>query len=335
MTRKSTGKGRPRSAVLRSKGEIQAEIPLAPEKIPESVEELEGHLAAAGYLTPLLEELGDRAVCQHGRLVLARKGQRPAWALNSWQSLTLLPIQSVRDGARQLRAIQRNWVPYPVHLHRRSALLQDALPYISAKPVHFPAPPPSAPLGTFTLLDKNVVLASPRCSSIFPNGEARFEEDRVGPASRAYLKLWEALTLAGEMPTPGQRCLDLGASPGGWTWVLARLGAEVTAVDKAPLAPRVSKLQNVTALKASAFSLDPESVGTVDWVFSDIACYPEKLLELVTRWMNALPQARFVCSVKFQGPTDHSTAARFTQIPGSRLLHLHHNKHELTWIKLA
>jgi 23S rRNA (cytidine2498-2'-O)-methyltransferase len=24
----------------------------------------------------------------------------------------------------------------------------------------------------------------------------------------------------------------------------------------------------------------------------------------------------------------------FAAIPGSRLLHLHHNKHELTWVKL-
>lgn len=335
MPRKATGKGRPRSAVLRAQGEERPELPLAPADIPTDVEDLAGHLAAPGYLTPLLEELGDRAVCQHGRLVLARKGPQPAWALNSWLSLRLLPIQSIKDGARQLRAIQRNWVPYPVHLHRRCALLQDALPHISAKPLQFPAPAPSAPLGTFTLLDKNVVLAGPTCSSPFPNGEARFEEDRVGPASRAYLKLWEALTVAGEMPAAGRRCLDLGASPGGWTWVLAKLGADVLAVDKAPLAPRVSKLHNVTTLKASAFSLQPDSVGKVDWIFSDIACYPEKLLSLVTTWLQACPQAHFVCSIKFQGPTDHATAAQFAQIPGSRLMHLHHNKHELTWIRLA
>jgi 23S rRNA (cytidine2498-2'-O)-methyltransferase len=42
-----------------------------------------------------------------------------------------------------------------------------------------------------------------------------------------------------------------------------------------------------------------------------------------------------VCTLKFQGPTDHETARRFAAIPGSRLMHLHHNKHELTWIKLG
>jgi 23S rRNA (cytidine2498-2'-O)-methyltransferase len=29
-----------------------------------------------------------------------------------------------------------------------------------------------------------------------------------------------------------------------------------------------------------------------------------------------------------------ATAQRFAAIPDSRLIHLHHNKHELTWIRL-
>ena len=33
--------------------------------------------------------------------------------------------------------------------------------------------------------------------------------------------------------------------------------------------------------------------------------------------------------------TDFDAQARFAAIPGSRLLHLHHNKHELTWLRLA
>jgi 23S rRNA (cytidine2498-2'-O)-methyltransferase len=39
----------------------------------------------------------------------------------------------------------------------------------------------------------------------------------------------------------------------------------------------------------------------------------------------------FVCTLKFQGATDHDTIAAFAAIPGSRLFHAHHNKHELTW----
>jgi len=84
----------------------------------------------------------------------------------------------------------------------------------------------------------------------------------------------------------------------------------------------------------SAFALDPRTVGSVDWLFSDVVCYPKRLLTLVQKWLAARSVRRFVCTVKFQGATDFETARRFAAIPGSRLLHLHHNKHELTWLKL-
>ena len=46
------------------------------------------------------------------------------------------------------------------------------------------------------------------------------------------------------------------------------------------------------------------------------------------------PSRNFVCTLKFQAETDHATAAKFAAIPGSRLMHLSCNKHELTWAKL-
>jgi 23S rRNA (cytidine2498-2'-O)-methyltransferase len=219
--------------------------------------------------------------------------------------------------------------------HRRAALIAEQLPKVSAKPLVFGAPAPQAPLGSWTLLDPDTVLASPRCSSPFPNGEASFVEDRQAPPSRAYLKLWELFTLLGERPGPGERCLDLGSSPGGWTWVLQRLGADVISVDKAPLDPRVAALPGVEVRRESAFGLTPKSVGGINWLFSDVVCYPERLLGLVERWLAAANCRRFVCTIKFQGSTDHETTRRFAAIPGSRLLHLHQNKHELTWIRLG
>jgi len=36
--------------------------------------------------------------------------------------------------------------------------------------------------------------------------------------------------------------------------------------------------------------------------------------------------------VKFQGETDHDSATAFAAIPGAKVLHLHHNKHELTFV---
>jgi 23S rRNA (cytidine2498-2'-O)-methyltransferase len=184
------------------------------------------------------------------------------------------------------------------------------------------------------LLDANTVLAAPHCTSVFPNGEVHFLEDHTRPPSRAYLKLWEALTIAGQRPGPGDLCLDLGSSPGGWTWVLARLGARVISVDKAPLAPAVARMRGVEYRAESAFALDPVALGPIDWLFSDVVCYPARLLALVERWLSRGACRRFVCTVKFQGATDHETAARFAAIPGSALRHLVHNKHELTWTKL-
>jgi 23S rRNA (cytidine2498-2'-O)-methyltransferase len=176
------------------------------------------------------------------------------------------------------------------------------------------------------------LLAAGHCSSPFANGEVSFVEDKTGPPNRAYLKLWEALVRLRRWPRPGERCLDLGASPGGWTWVLARLGAEVIAVDKAPLDPRVAGMPGVSWRGESAFALDPASVGAVDWLCSDIVCYPARLLRLVETWRSAALVRNFVCTIKFQGETDHDSAAAFAAIPEAQVLHLHHNKHELTFL---
>ncbi|MGH7058751.1 MAG: SAM-dependent methyltransferase, partial [Stellaceae bacterium] len=219
-------------------------------------------------------------------------------------------------------------------LYRRAVLIQQQLPPVSAKPLVFGEPAPTAPLGSWTLLDRGTILAAPRCTSPFANGEAHFVEDREGPPSRAYLKLWEALTLIGRRPQPGERCLDLGASPGGWSWALQRIGAKVISIDKAPLDQEIANLPGIAFRLESAFGLDPRAVGPIDWLFSDIVCYPARLLALVERWLAAGACRHFVCTIKFQGETDHETARRFAAIPGSQLRHLHHNRHELTWSKL-
>ena len=74
-----------------------------------------------------------------------------------------------------------------------------------------------------------------------------------GSCSRASFKLSEALA---EEPsflsmlvhaTPAPVCIDIGASPGGWTAVLAHFG-RVVAIDPGALDPSVAALPNVTHL---------------------------------------------------------------------------------------
>src|SRR5713101_2221341 len=294
------------------------------------------YLAADGFIDQLQEELrrADAAVRRrHERLLICNgPAVGAAWAANVWHDCVELPMASIGNAAQALRAIQRNWAMYaPIH-HRRANLIEERLPHVSARPIVFPAAAPTAPLGSWTLLAPDRLLMAARCSSPFPNGEVAFVEDKTGPPNRAYLKLWEALVRLGRWPGPGERCLDLGASPGGWTWVLAQLGAEVLAVDKAPLDPKVAAMAGVDWRGESAFALEPASVGPVDWLFSDIVCYPARLLRLVEKWRASGLVKNFVCTLKFQGATDHDAAAAFAAIPGAKVQHLHHNKHELTVI---
>jgi 23S rRNA (cytidine2498-2'-O)-methyltransferase len=291
------------------------------------------YLAAEGFEASLTEELSRRGVTiseWHGRLALSPdKPVRAAWALDTWTDPREIEVPTVKAAADALRAMQRNWGAYGAAHHRRMALISERLPPVKARALMFPEAAPASHLGGWTLLAPDRMLASRAKSSPFVNGECHFIEDHIGPPSRAYLKLWEALVRFGRWPAAGEQCLDLGASPGGWTWVLAKLGADVTAVDKAPLAATVAAMPGVTERLDSAFGLEPEPV---DWLCSDIIAYPDRLLALVRRWIEAGAARYIVCTIKFQGPTDHDAAEAFAAIPGGQVIHLFHNKHELTFL---
>jgi len=288
------------------------------------------YLAAEGFEADLAEELrraGRRVAGWHGPLALSPDPPgTAAWALDVWTAPVEVAAPSIRAAADALRAVGRNWGLLEVAHHRRAALIREALPVLRPKPIVFPAPPPASHLGAWTLLAPDRMLASATKTSPFVNGAPVFVEDREGPPSRAYLKLWEALTRIGRWPGAGETCLDLGAVPGGWSWALARLGAAVTAVDKAEMDPRVAALPNVAVRRESAFGIEPYPV---DWLFSDVICYPARLLGLVRRWMEAGAARNIVVTVKFQGATDHETAEAFAAIPGGAVFHGASNKHEL------
>jgi 23S rRNA (cytidine2498-2'-O)-methyltransferase len=297
------------------------------------------YLAAEDFEPELEEELRRAGVAiarWHGRLALSDAPPvTAAWALEVWTDVREIPVASIKSAASALRGIQRNWALYAASHHRRAALIEAALPPVKARALTFPEPAPTGHLGAWTLLAPDLMLASPTKTSPFVNGAVRFEEDREGPPSRAYLKLWEALTRLGRWPGPGETALDLGAAPGGWTWALAQLGCDVVAVDKAQMDPAVAALPNVTIRTESAFGLEPEKQDAVDWLFSDIICYPSRLLGLVQRWQAAGRARNFVCTLKFQGETDHDTAAAFAAIPGAVVFHGAHNKHELMFCLLG
>src|SRR5690242_18989269 len=104
------------------------------------------YLAAECFVADLARELGEVEIA-HDRLLLAPGPPRAAaWAQNVWLDPAVIPIASIGDAAKRLRAIQRNWTAYAPHHHRRAMLIQERLPSVSAKPLVFGAKPREAPL---------------------------------------------------------------------------------------------------------------------------------------------------------------------------------------------
>ncbi len=285
----------------------------------------------------------------------AKNGDVPYWAKCTMKEPFLLNFDSIGEAARALKEIQRNWAPYQYQLFRRASLIQEKLPYINLKDKSFfkydeetekkifALNIPDTPMGLYTLLDEKTIIASAVTSSSIPGGAVTFIEDHENPPSRAYLKIQESLTLAHllkkcALPAAGSKCFEAGACPGGWTWVLKELGADVFAVDRAELAPEFMNDSHIKFLVHDAFTLKPDFIckemitQKLDWVFSDVICYPERLFEWVNMWLESGCVQNMICTIKMQGEIDWKLVKKFADIPDSIVVHLRYNKHELTWI---
>lgn len=265
------------------------------------------------------------------------KGVYPYWARTVMLEPFFLNFKTIGEAANNLKEIQRNWAPYQYTCFRRAQLIQEKLPYINLKDRKFPVKIPQSPIGLYTLIDENNLIASAKTTSYLPAGSLPFIEDHENPPSRAYLKIQESLTMANllngtPLPDSNSRCFEAGACPGGWTWVLINLGAQIYAVDRAELAPELMSNPLVKFKAHDAFTLKPEEIGPIDWLFSDVICYPERLFEWINMWLKYNPNLNMICTIKMQGSINWTLIQQFADIPGSKIVHLNYNKHELTWI---
>ncbi|WP_413292700.1 SAM-dependent methyltransferase [Bdellovibrio sp. HCB185ZH] len=292
------------------------------------------YLAPTKFLPELQAELKN-ITAVHGNLVLTDGPiQTSVWAQNIWTNAEIIPFESISQAVKALKSRGLLWALYSFDNHRRAQLIQDQLPKLRPRVLNFLDPLPKDPLGAWTLIDKNTLLVSSETNSLFPLGEVAFNEDKETPPSRAYLKLWELFTVYGVRPSKGQRVVDFGSCPGGWTWVLQQMGCDVISIDRAPLDEKIARLPRIEFKKTNAFTVKPSDIGAIDWFFSDIICYPAKLLELVLEWQRSGLCQNFVCTIKFQGGTDFETLKKFQELENAHVVHLHHNKHEVTvWIR--
>ncbi|WP_147675766.1 23S rRNA (cytidine(2498)-2'-O)-methyltransferase RlmM [Xanthomonas massiliensis] len=130
--------------------------------------------------------------------------------------------------------------------------------------------------------------ADPRDSAPWPLGIPRLRQSADAP-SRSALKLEETLlTLldADERAAwlrPAMTAADLGAAPGGWTWVLTRHHVRVTSVDNGPLRPQLLDTGLVEHLRADGFHWQPPQ--PLDWMVCDMVEQPRRVAARMATWL--------------------------------------------------
>jgi 23S rRNA (cytidine2498-2'-O)-methyltransferase len=149
------------------------------------------------------------------------------------------------------------------------------------------------------------------CISRFPGGVALTSEDSR-PPSRAYLKLLEAEQHLGRSIAAGETCVDLGGSPGGWSWVALERGAEVWAVDRSPLRNDLMQIPRMHFQRADAFRFEPQT--PVDWLLCDVIAFPQRTLELLHNWLARGWCRHFCVTVKFRGDADYPVLEELKQM---------------------
>ncbi|MFC3552020.1 23S rRNA (cytidine(2498)-2'-O)-methyltransferase RlmM [Lysobacter cavernae] len=127
-----------------------------------------------------------------------------------------------------------------------------------------------------------------RDSAPWPLGIPRLRMHADAP-SRSALKLEEALiTLLDDderqrLLREDMRAADLGAAPGGWSWVLMREGLRVVSIDNGPLRPHLLDSGRVEHLRADGFHWQPKA--PLDWMVCDMVEQPRRVAERMATWL--------------------------------------------------
>lgn len=188
-------------------------------------------------------------------------------------------------------------------------------------------------------------LQSPWASNGFHPGGTKFiRQTAPGMISRAGAKIAEALHHLGlhqSTPPTGSHWLELGASPGGMTAELLARGYRVTAVDRAPLDPRLANATGLQAVRMDAASFLPEAGTVYDAILSDMNGDARKSIAHVIRLSRHLRAGGLVIfTLKMSGVADF---AETNQLEGAVVAaaaqaglrvfaktHLTYNRHEFT-----
>ena len=216
----------------------------------------------------VLDDLPDRDRLTPLREAIAATGERFS---------ALLPETPDTNDGKEQSGFLRRFGPLLEDALAKDGLLRPDSPHLPRLHVFFEGPR-RAWLG--------VSLASE--GSAWPMGIPRLRMPSNAP-SRSTAKLSEAFMMLleqGERDSilrAGQRAVDLGAAPGGWTWQLVNRGLRVTAIDNGPLRDSVMATEMVEHLKADGFTWRPHR--PVDWMVCDMVEQPSRIASLMAEWV--------------------------------------------------
>jgi len=206
------------------------------------------------------------------------------------------------------------------------------------------APDLGGPVLHCALLDGSTALlglSDPANSARWALGIPRLRARREAP-SRSVLKLDEAIVrfLTDEERAawlrPGRTAVDLGAAPGGWTWLLRHYGVTVTAIDNGPLAPALAEDSGVDHRTEDGFRYRPRR--PVDWLVCDMVERPHRITRLLVEWLERGDCRHAIVNLKLPMKQRWQTVSAqldtiAAALPGDgRLLanQLYHDREEIT-----
>lgn len=105
--------------------------------------------------------------------------------------------------------------------------------------------------------------------------------------SRAWLKLDEAIAVFGIQLQPGQRAVELGASPGGACQRLLESGLAVVGIDPALVDARVSAHPHFEQWRMRARDVKLKAFRGFDWIVADMNIDPRSTLASIGRIVTA------------------------------------------------
>jgi 23S rRNA (cytidine2498-2'-O)-methyltransferase len=120
--------------------------------------------------------------------------------------------------------------------------------------------------------------------------------------------LIEAEQRLGRAIQAGETCVDLGAAPGSWTYLAAKRGARVSAVDRSPLREDLLRNRRVNFQAGDGFRFRPDC--PVDWLLCDVLAAPERSTDLLFEWLRHRWCRHFVVTLKLKDAPESSALTR-------------------------